>query len=388
MSAQVTFFKVDNGDMTLLELESGRTILIDTNIRAAADDPDDDTSDVAKKLRGKLKRDDKGRLYVDALLLSHPDKDHCTGMEKHFHLAPPGEWSKTADKIFVRELWSSPIVFRRASRDDHVLCPDAQIFCKEARRRVQRFRDVGASVSDGDRILVLGEDQDGKTDDLTAILVKIDEVFTKVNGQRDYSFEARLLGPLPKSRDESEEEALAKNRSSTIMQVKIVADGNAEACYYLTGGDAEAGIWERLWSRHAFRATWLQYDLMLSPHHVSWHSLSYDSWSKLREKANVCKGARNALAEARKGAVIIGSSKLIKDDDNDPPCIRAKREYEDIARNVRGVFKCVADYPEGLEFEITRDGPRVKTKAHKAAAVVSGGIGTQPYAHGHPLAHG
>ena len=97
MPAKITFFPVDNGDMTLLQLESGRTILIDVNIRAAADDPDDDTPDVAKMLRGRLKPDDEGRLFVDAFLLSHPDQDHCVGLRKHFHLGPPATWSKTAD---------------------------------------------------------------------------------------------------------------------------------------------------------------------------------------------------------------------------------------------------------------------------------------------------
>ena len=87
MNAKITFFPVDNGDMTLVELESGRTILIDTNIRAAADDPDDPTRDVAKDLRDRLKRDDQGRLYVDVFLLSHPDQDHCSGLDKHFHLS-------------------------------------------------------------------------------------------------------------------------------------------------------------------------------------------------------------------------------------------------------------------------------------------------------------
>jgi hypothetical protein len=62
---KTTHFRVDNGDMTLVELESGRRILIDINIRAAADDPDDDTPDVAKQLRGQLDRDDEGRLYVE-----------------------------------------------------------------------------------------------------------------------------------------------------------------------------------------------------------------------------------------------------------------------------------------------------------------------------------
>ena len=73
MTAHLSFLPVGNGDMTLVQTEGGHTILIDMNIRAAADDPDDDTPDVTSKLREKLSRDAEGRLYVDVLLVSHPD---------------------------------------------------------------------------------------------------------------------------------------------------------------------------------------------------------------------------------------------------------------------------------------------------------------------------
>lgn len=87
--------------MTFVTAESGSKLLIDLNIRAAADDPDDDTPDVASKLRDRLSRDDEGRLYVDALLVSHPDKDHCTGLDKHFHLGTPDTWSKVSGPVAV-----------------------------------------------------------------------------------------------------------------------------------------------------------------------------------------------------------------------------------------------------------------------------------------------
>ncbi len=83
MASTLSFFPVGNGDMTLVESESGHKMLFDLNIRAAADDPDDDTPDVANLLRGHLNRDTEDRLYVDVLLVSHPDKDHCTGLCKH-----------------------------------------------------------------------------------------------------------------------------------------------------------------------------------------------------------------------------------------------------------------------------------------------------------------
>ncbi len=88
MTAQISFFSVGNGDMTPVQTEGGHMILIDMNIRSAADDPDDDTPDAAAKLRDKQTRDAAGRLYVDALRISHPDEDHCRGLLKHFHLEP------------------------------------------------------------------------------------------------------------------------------------------------------------------------------------------------------------------------------------------------------------------------------------------------------------
>lgn len=387
MKAKLNFFPVGNGDMTLIELESGRTILIDVNIRAAADDPDDETPDVAAKLRDRLKRDDEGRCYVDGFLLSHPDQDHCAGLSNHFHLGSPEDWSQDDDKILIRELWSSPMVFRRAS-SKNTLCKDAKAFNAEARRRVRTFRDIGSAVSDGDRILILGEDENGKTDDLQDILVCIDETFSRLNGANDSSFSAYLLAPLPKDDDEEGEEELSKNKSSTILQFYLSGEGHADKCRFLTGGDAEVAIWENLWEQHEDDPDCLSYDVLLTPHHCSWHSLSYDSWSDLGEDAQVCQAARSALSQGRGGALLIASSNPIKDDDSDPPCIRAKREYEAIIDEFSGEFKCVGelpseDNPDVLEVKITKNGPKRFVK-HLASATIlgAGAIGRQPLGHG------
>jgi hypothetical protein len=390
MVARITFFPVGNGDMTFLELESGKRILIDLNIRKAADDEDDDdTPDVASILRDRMEhlgRDSEGRLFVDAFLVSHPDADHCGGVQKHLHLGAPDNWSSKDDKIFVREIWSSPIVFRRASKN-HTLCDDAKAFAAEARRRVARFRDSGSSVGDGDRILILGEDEKGKTDDLEEILVHVGETFTRINGEDDAaSVSVLLLGPLPQSGDEEDEEALAKNRSSTILRFSIAGGGVPHACRFLTAGDAEVAIWERLWQDHAGSPDVLSYHILQSPHHCSWHSLSYDSWSEKGEDAEVCNDARDALAQALDGAAIVASSKAIKDDDSDPPCIRAKREYQEICKGVGGTFHCVGepeDDPDCLVFEIGRDGPRNPTRRMKSSSVIgAGALGRHKLPHG------
>ena len=162
MPTTITFFPVDNGDMTLIKFGDldATTLLIDVNIRQDADDPDGEARDVAKDLRERLKKDENGRPYVDAFLLSHPDQDHCRGLKRHFYLGPldkyPDDKKDDKDKkIVIREMWSSPIVFRRASKT-HTLSDDAKAFNTEARRRVQLNRDKNLVVGNGDRIQIMG----------------------------------------------------------------------------------------------------------------------------------------------------------------------------------------------------------------------------------------
>lgn len=395
MPATITFFPVDNGDMTLVKLcdLDSTSLLIDINIRLDAEDQTTETRDVAKDLRDRLKSDDNGRPYVDAFLLSHPDEDHCRGLARHFHLGalsdyPDDDLARHDKKIVIREMWSSPIVFRRASKL-HVLCNDALAFAAEARRRVKKNRDANFVVDDGDRIQIMGEDIDGKTDALTPILRKVNSSFSTIGGKTCSAFSARLLGPLSADDDDQLEEALTKNDSSVILNMTLAADADTpDGAKFLTGGDAEVFIWNRQWQQHADECEVLQYDLLQTPHHCSWRSFSFDSWSDMREDAKVDADARRALSQTRPGAVVVASCKPIADDDNDPPCIRAKREYLSIANNANGQFYCTGEYPtakapEPLVFTVTAHGvlsPSRKENGAKVASVI--GAARTPMPHG------
>jgi hypothetical protein len=387
MKPEIIFFPVGNGDMTLIKLESERTILIDTNIRA----PSDIVRDVAADLRKSLKTDAKGRPYVDVMVLSHPDTDHCRGFEEHFHVGPLGDYVDTATpkKIVIREMWSSPLVFRRA-QSNHTLGPDAKAWNSEAKRRVALFKKTRSAGSDGDRIQVVGEDRDGKTDDILDIVVKEGATITKLCGTVEPNFSALVLAPLNSSGAE-EEEILCKNDSSIVMNYAIGAGANPTAVKFIDGGDAEVAIWERLWERHAKDVSALQYNLLNAPHHCSWHSLSSDSWSEMGRKAKASESARKALGQALPGACIVASSKEIMDDTNDPPCYRAKEEYLSIinADNIKGEFwntgaYLSADKQEPMKFEVSSGGMKmVKFSVAVAAATSVGGtLGATPLFHG------
>lgn len=382
MTAMITFFPVGNGDMTLLSLADANEtkILVDCNIRNAADDPEDSTRDAARDLRSRIKRDQNGRPYVDVFALSHPDQDHCNGLIDHFYLgAPenyPDDFEEDAKKrILIREIWSSPMVFRRACKS-HTLCEDAKAFNTEAKRRVALNRAKGfEGVSAGDRILILGEDEDGKTDDLTPILVHVDDIFNRVNGIQSQGFSARLLAPMPKADDDTEEQ-LSKNHSSVILNFAIASDTTGTVVrQFLSAGDAEVAIWERLWEKHKYNPSVLAYDLMQTPHHNSWHSLSYDSWSERHEKADVSQAALAALSQISQSGCIVSSSDPISDDDNDPPCYGAKIIYENIARNAGGLFYCTGEYPAiedaaPLEFSVTANGLQLLPHRIKAGSLL------------------
>lgn len=396
MPTTVTFFPVDNGDMTLIKLGDalGTTILIDVNIRLSADKAENnDVRDVAKDLRERLNKDSEGRPYVDAFLLSHPDQDHCRGLERHFHLGPTAAYPDNSKnykdkKIVIRELWSSPIVFRRASKN-HSLCNDAKAFSTEARRRVAENRKKNFVVDDGDRIKVLGEDVEGKTNDLGPICHKVNTVFRTIRGGTSAYFSAHLLGPFEPQDDKAKEELLVKNQSSVIINFTLAANGDSpNGAKFLSGGDAEVYIWREQWLRHKHEPQVLEYDLLQAPHHCSWHSLSEDSWSEKRHGVKVDADARAALSQVKQGAIVVASSKPILDDDKDPPCIRAKGEYQDILSPVKGTFYCTGEYPktlavEPLEFSVGTWGitpPPKKDGGAKAAGII--GAARTPMSHG------
>lgn len=344
MVAKITFFPVGNGDMTLIETDSGRKILIDCHIRGGSEHPD-----VLSMLKQRLVKDSKGRLYIDVFIWSHPDKDHCGGIESNFYLGDPSDWSesKHKDLIFINEIWSSPLVYRRAHKENHTLCSDAIALNREVKRRVKKYKADHTSISNvGDQVLILSDDENGKTDDIPDIVISLDQSINIINNAHDNSFSALLLAPSPKSDFPSAEEELGKNHSSVILNISLKVSGSDKEINFLTAGDAEVVCWEVLLDRlrpQNIVETSLIYDILQTPHHCSWHTLSHDSLSARGENAQTDPDAIEALSQAKDSAYIIASSKAISEDDCDPPAYRAKQEYVKILERVKGTFKCVAD---------------------------------------------
>ena len=66
MPSTITFFPVDNGDMTLIKLKNKTTILIDINIHEAAEDEQDPACNVIQELKNRLEKDQTRQISIDA----------------------------------------------------------------------------------------------------------------------------------------------------------------------------------------------------------------------------------------------------------------------------------------------------------------------------------
>jgi len=341
----IEFFPVDNGDMTLITTKNKKRILIDCNYRQ----PSDDVVDVKSMLRERLDRNDDNQLFIDVYLLTHPDQDHTRGFKEIFHTGSPDDWKEKDDKIIINELWSSPRVFRRASRKPdkdgnttNTLTDDAKEINTEAKRRANLYKDSGTVGKLGDRIVILTHDEDGKTEGYEGIVVDLyDEFIGKKSGLDDGSIEGLLLGPADRQDIDEEEITLSKNNSSAIVRFTI-SDEQGCPNYFLNGGDAEVKCWEHLYDNleEQGNTDFLEYDVLQAPHHCSWHSLSEDSETKDTDP-QPSKKAINALGNALSDSFIVSSSRQFGE--KTPPSPLAREEYENILDNVDGQFLCVAD---------------------------------------------
>jgi hypothetical protein len=382
--SKIYHFPVGDGDMTLLELASGDNyvrILCDMHIRASSDwniEGFDETHyDVIAKLHELIDRDANDQPYVDALILTHPDEDHIRGYEKYFHTGSPEEYEASKDgeydKIFVREMWSSPIIFKRKQKN-HNLCTDAQAFNKEAKRRVKLYRDNGYIGSAGNRIRLIGEDRDGKTDDILSIVYKRGDTINRVNEVFLQELSVLVLAPLDDD-DFPDDVDVDKNRSSVVLQWSVASHGRfLPTNFLLLAGDADVHVWNALAEKYEDNLDRLKYDLLIAPHHCSWHTLSEMSYSE-SDNPEVSELAVKALSQAQDGAVILSSSNVIKDDESDPPNWGAMKEYKSIAADADGEFKVLASHkpnakkhPEVLVFRLTAEGLQEEEGSEKSGA--------------------
>lgn len=372
--SKIKFYPVDNGDTVLIKVDK-TTIQIDANIRES-----DDCYDVMSDLLDEFSKDGEGKYHLDLFMLTHPDEDHCHGIDTYYYLGDPDKYSDEDlenDLVIIDELMVTPMLFTDATS------APAKALKKEAERR-RKLWDENSSdkTKAGNRLVIIGYDGDKKYENVTSYIPG--ETIKKINGKSMTMLEFFVHSPFKDSLVEGRAEA-DKNETSIVMQARFKyasTDTNSSALY-LFGGDADHYIWEEIQDQSKAHGNddKLDFDIFMATHHCSWTYFN-DVPYKKGETDEPVESSKNLIKNHKMtGAVIIASSKQIKDDDDNPPHYPAKEEYVKLIGSDK--FISLAEQPDSknpkpVVYEVTSTGFQRKDKNQQkgSAGAAIGSSGT------------
>ena len=318
-----TFWPVGTGDSSTVKIAKDIYLQIDIRHMDKAEDNDDPAYPVIDHLVEILPKQ-SGKPYLSTFALTHPDKDHCQGFEE------------LLKRVAIGELWLSPRTFQEYKND---LCEDAQVFQKEAQRRVEETIKADGDPGAGNRIRIIGYDdllKESDYKDFPAEFLSIPGHSVTLLDGNDYEgrFCAFIHAPF---HDDSYGD---RNDCSLAFQITLINEGyEGKALYF---GDLTYPILKRIFT--ISEPENLEWNILLAPHHCS-KSAMY--WKEEGEEDESLKKEILELMEkyALDTGYIIASSAPIptsNESGDNPPHVKAKREYLKIAPND---FYCTHEHP-------------------------------------------
>jgi hypothetical protein len=195
-SAKISFFPCDNGDSVLMESD-GTIIMTDINYRQSAqDDSEDEIQDFSPEIRNSC-AEDRLNLFV----LTHPDEDHCRGIDEIFHMGKPENWiqdpAEGDPKILIAEIWCSPYAANLKNSD---IKDDAKPMIREIHRR-KKLSSVVAGNKDGNRLVIM-DTENSQSDEIGP-------------------FSWRLIAPTPEELDLANSEDQNPSSLGIVWTVKV-----------------------------------------------------------------------------------------------------------------------------------------------------------------------
>ncbi len=380
--SKIKFYPVDNGDTVLIKVPNA-TVQIDANIR-----DNNDCYDVMSDILNELVTDNKGRYHLDLFMLTHPDEDHCRGIDNNYYLGDPDKYSdsdKENDLVIIDELMVTPMLFTDATSSS------AKALKKEANRRRNLYDDNSpAKDKAGNRLVIIGYDGNKRYDKVPSYIPG--DSIKEINGKKMSLLEFFVHSPFKDSLVEGRAEA-DKNGTSIVMQArfKYLSSDTQPSALYLFGGDADHYIWKEIQnqSKNHNNDKKLDFDIFMAPHHCSWTYFNDVPYKKGVTDTPVDSSKNLITKHKTSGAIIIASSKQIKDDDDNPPHYPAKEEYIKLIGSDK--FISLAEEPDSKNpkpviYEVTSSGFQRKDKNQQSgstgAAIGSSGTSGRKSSYG------
>ena len=379
MKHSIKFYPVGNGDCDLITIGgANKKMMFDCNFRQKAEDENDEMYDVlGDLLDNELTTKKCGLPFLDAFLLTHPDQDHCRSFADKFYLGDPDAVSQSAKddkKILIGELWYSPRVFEELTGD---LNADAKAFKKEAKRRMELYKsDSRKADKDGNRIRIIGWTDNPDLKGLEDRIVTPGNTISAVNGTNCRYFEMFIHAPF--KNDISGEN---RNMTSIVSQLRFDSEKEHQVARIFLAGDTEWRIIEEIMDKTSDDNN-LKWDLLEAPHHCSYKFFADDRENDPNQKS------LDFLDKSESNAFVISSSKVVKQNSDNPPCQKAKNRYTD--RVGKSNFLCTSGTSEDesdkpIIFVIDNDGLKLLEDKEMSFAAIPPVRDTKPHYYGSTL---
>ena len=261
----MTFFPLGNADCSRIELDCGRTILIDFAATRGTDDDDDRRCDLPELLRADLKK--KVRDYFDVVAFSHLDKDHFKGAVDFFHLEHAKKYQDDG-RIKINVLWVPAALLTEASPDDD----EARILQKEARHRFREGKGIRV-FSRPERLEKWCERNGIELKERLHLITNAGEVAPEFSLHKD-QVEFFIHSPFAIRQNDNTIED--RNEDSLVLQVKFEVDGVQTKALLLADSTHEV-ISQIVDITDSKRNTSrLEWDIAKLPHHCSYRSIGQE----------------------------------------------------------------------------------------------------------------
>jgi len=385
MANRITHYPVDNGDHSLIAVEENSYtthIMVDCNIRESCKGDADKSkfdvkADLIKHLNKKVVNSFKEVSYTDIFILSHGDDDHLHGFEKNFYQGDPKNFkqeNKDQDEIFVDVLWFSPMVMGECTNEDE------ECFNKEAKRRIQLHRNKSSDKDvAGNRIVIIGYDENEDLSDLDLVRKVPGDIVTRFNDRDLSTFSIFIHAPYKIQLTSADPN---RNHTSIVFQARFKQTSSANSFLALAmfGGDADHYAWKIILQKtkkykNNTKERALDWDLFLASHHCSW---SFFNDTPQENNPIPVDTSLEILDYARNGAKVIASSKVIKNNTDNPPHFQAKQEYIKKLASSSDFLNTAVEpkeaAPEPIILEVTLNGfsrVRSASSTEKLAAAIS-----------------
>lgn len=337
MTAKIQTFPLGNADTLRLDLADGRKVLIDYADMRNPDDDKDKRCDLPAELRRDLCQ--ARRDYMDAVCITHTDRDHCKGFGDFFWLDHTAKY-QGENRIKIKELWVPAAAILEENLKD-----DARIVRAEARYRLREGKGI--------RVFSLPErlkqwiDNEGLDYESRKHLI-VDAGKLVPGYRKDGPERVEFFVHCPFAWRQDVNTVVARNEDSIVMHVTFL-EGGRESKLFL-GSDVDHDTLSAIVqiSRKHKNEHRLRWDAMKLPHHCSYLSLGPE---RGEDETQPVPDVEWLFENAREDKSYIVSpscpipEKGATDDNDQPPHRQAAKYHRRITAGCQGSFTVTMEHP-------------------------------------------